>query len=199
MPYYPPINTLFIAVPKTGTSSITKALEIMGKKALLTGSEKHLRLKQIQQQYPEHTKGIICSMVRDPWQRTVSVYRYTHISRKPIGKTNFNREFHNKTFDEWLEHKWQKYKSNPNKWVQKNFFTLNGEIPPNAIIGKLCEAQKFIDKIAKMLKVPSVKMPHINKTGEVGSYKAFYNTNRIGIVAEMNKIDIEEFDFKYDF
>jgi len=159
------------------------------------------------------------AIVRNPWSRTVSMYRYLGFYKKCDFKTFLFGVFKNRIFKE-------------KNWFvgpQSNFVcNNNGDLLVN-YIGKFEKLQNSFDHVCKAIGLPSIHVPHTNQLLKakppllslkprslikysrhyLGSifnrnipayktYREYYDLESRNIVAELYSRDIDLFNYKFD-
>jgi len=176
---------VFIAVPKTGSTSVrsiidpySDILSVNDKNSPYKHHTTALDLKKhFESQDWEWNTYYKFSVVRNPWERRVSSWAY----RLKKGQHNYNK------FKDFVMH----YPATP----QFNWLSDEGGNFLMDYVFKL-EDPNGMDKVFNDLKIPKVKLPHKNKNGHK-HYTEYYNDETREIVAEKYAKDIDYFGYKF--
>jgi hypothetical protein len=198
---------IYIHIPKTGGSSIERALLYSdnikfetGRSLLLTLEEEIRESYKLQvmkngqlihqSHYPlnkfdlEFQKSYYCfTFIRNPWDLLVSTYE-------------FSRQFRGKGY--WLNVSFEDFllrnKIKPAPWhMLPQYSFINENIN---FIGRYENLQGDFDKVCEELKLPQQKLAHVFKT-ERKQYQDYYTEETKNFVAKKYKIDIEVFRYKF--
>jgi hypothetical protein len=199
---------IFIHIPKTGGSSVERALLI--NENVITSDTPIFLLKSVdektrdkyklqilknnqivqQSHYPldkfdlELQNNYYCfTFVRNPWDLVVSVYEFSKQYRYKMVNVNFS-------FEDFLLK--DKIKAAPWHMLPQHSF-INENIN---FIGKFENLQEDFDKICKNLNLQQQKLPHILKTKRI-KYQDYYTEETKNFVAVKYKKDIEMFNYKF--
>jgi len=137
------------------------------------------------------------AFVRNPWDRTVSLYHYTK-QKEPAIYKKLNIEMppftkniiESKSFGDWVR--------NYNiAGPQYNFLSSrSGELLVD-YIGKTENVQTDLSYICGLLNIPNIKINQLNTTKRK-DYRHYYDTETIEIVAKKLKKDIDFFGYDFD-
>jgi hypothetical protein len=190
---------IFIHIPKTGGTSIEKVF-----KKQIKNNRKHLTFFQYENELKsEIEKYFIFSVIRNPWDRLVSYWKYRQGKiHAPIdGKMNI--------FDDWL-----KFISSLNlddlhgKTEKSNIpdFRMGLDSQFNSLINKQNKInvnlvrfenlQNDFNTICDKIGIKRHHLPHKNKSRHK-HYTEYYNEETKQIVAEKYAKDIKYFDYKF--
>ena len=217
---------IFIHVPKTGGTSIE---EYFGKN--MAGKGKHRSLREWCELY-EYERGdrlasdrIPCpivppssfdhefsqyfkfTVVRNPWDRMVSYWKYKKIHSGvggrflPFPGLDFARE---KSFPKWLncaadlsQEQWDAFA--PIGFATQKQMITHGQICMDYII-RFEDLQNGFDEVCKKIghqpKPPHRKLPHVHKTNHK-HYSAYYNDQTEQFIRERYAEDIKMFDYHF--
>jgi hypothetical protein len=196
---------IFIAVPKTGTTSIEAKLnpfnevlelsrEVMARRSL---NIKHITLENLKAHTNKNLDSYFSfSFCRNPWDRHLSIFKYYKKSIKKWEK---------KCPPQWFEH-YQRYtnlvggfqyfndfvKSRP-RWVELQTHWLSKNID---FIGRMENIQTDFNIICDKIGIDRLKLDHLNKSNEK-DYREVYNEESIDIVAKAYKKDIDYLGYKF--
>jgi hypothetical protein len=230
MPYSPSHGYVHVAIPKTGTTSTVRALHTLHKreggslelvKEKITpefraehglealgdpqpGRAKHLSAAQLQLILGEEEFGrcFTFSVVRNPWERMVSHYNFTHVKSEPSPEEKLargtKRSFHDLEFEPWLDIIAVRHLKGrgPRSQLSK-LIGPNGEILVDHI-GRLSHLQGTLDVLCEHLSVEPVSVLQVNPSARSKSYADYYDDRTRDIVAEIHRVDIEHFGFTFE-
>jgi hypothetical protein len=203
---------IFLHIPKTGGSSIEKALcrysnkkvyKIPGNGIGLPG--KHYKIKTIKNEYGTDMLNdyFKFTFIRNPFDRAVSFYafcRYLPVEKfLKSKKTSLNKE--------WLSLSKEARKKDFNDWIISEF----GKIPSFSIWPYLCNENDeiIVDFIARFKNIQrdfniicehihvNIKLPHINKRKRKINYRNYYNNKAKNFISKYCKKEIEYFKYKF--
>jgi chondroitin 4-sulfotransferase 11 len=195
---------IFVAIPKTGTSSIES---LLGDFSTTKSHNKHDYLHQINN-FNTDEYFSFC-FVRNPWQRQLSTYFYyikmiKFWDEHPDSKSEWI-EIYNcyiktlegcDTFRDWVE------KLYSNKWLEYHTWDPIQLIWANEVeyVGSFESLQEDFDTICDKIGIPRQKLPHENKSKHKHKHKhytEYYDDETRQIVAEKYAKDIEYFGYKF--
>ena len=144
----------------------------------------------------EFNKAVTFCVVRNPWSKVVSHYKY----RVKTNQTGMADNFI--SFKEWVkqtygENKNPFYYNNPKMFApQSNWLKdKNGVIKVKNIL-KFESLSRDFENFSKTLGIQT-KLPHLNATKK-GHYADYYDKETVEIVGEWFKEDIELFNYEFD-
>jgi chondroitin 4-sulfotransferase 11 len=187
----PPL--VFIHIPKNGGTSVTRWLRdnLNAEKAgIKHGSMQHIELERAD--YPTF------AVVRNPWERLVSLYHFDGVKCKSKidkgkGKGDYVNQYNNylKGFDYWLEHglsytsNWFTYANNQSDWMPTNpTYLLRFE----NLLDDFKQIQEYTNCFVPLGHENSTKHKH---------YTEYYTDATRDLVAELYAQDIARFDYKF--
>lgn len=198
---------IFIAVPKTGTTSIRNFLQpycdIFPNLDLKSPQYVHTNIKTLKQRFKNKNwnfdEYFKFGFVRNPWDRVVSEYHY---KINYADRENLNKPYYKPFMSQC---KLIKKINNFNKAVTLNL--LNGANQSSYMlddnqknlmnfIGKFENLNEDFKFICKKIGVEENNLPHENKSIH-RHYKEYYNQESIQFIQEKFKQDIETFDYKF--
>lgn len=193
---------LYSAVPKVASTSI--------KSALLSGDEFNCYvvrswLQNLLEERIELEDYFKFSFVRNPWARTLSVYRDKISKNDPRFMLNsFNglrRDMSFKEFAEWLalSPNGQDGKADRHWLSQNKFIACEGKTLVD-YIGKQENFYDDIKEISKRLMLPDISIARLNTTGDSGdnrAYREYYDQYTKKLIEKRYQTDIDL--FKYTF
>ena len=186
-----PARHVFVRIPKTGTQSMNAALACRWDHYSATFCKELLG--------PELWTGPFSfSIVRNPWSRMYSFFKYHKKYSAPEG----HKIFRPHTFESWvkegmphhysLDHEIARFPENPH--LQFDWIAENGEVIIDYYF-KLENTVVGTKKLGAALGV-DIQMPHLNRT--IGpEYRVMYTPEMKNIVGDYCRKDIEYFN--YDF
>ena len=192
-------NFVFIAVPKTGTSSIEKRFketlkencEVISKSSEQTNSNfhKHTTLNELLNSATQYQNMNYFGFVRNPWAKIVSWYTYLKIadySPYYIGDQNLS-------FEDFIE-------CAPNFvfFPSAQFLTVDSGIK-NTFVGKFENIEHDYKKMCSIIGIECLDLPHINKSNFTKKhFTEYYNKHTKSFVETVCKKDIEMFNYKFE-
>ena len=190
---------IFIHIPKTGGTSIEKVF-----KKQIKNNRKHLTFFQYENELKsEIEKYFIFSVIRNPWDKLVSYWKYRQGKRHAPIDGKLTR------FDDWL-----KFISSLNlddlhgKTEKSNIpdFRMGLDLQFNSLINKQNKInvnlvrfenlQNDFNTICDKIGIKRHHLPHKNKSRHK-HYTGYYNEKTKQIVAEKYAKDIEYFNYKF--
>lgn len=182
-------NYIFIHINKTGGTSVAKAIGLPEKNHL-TALEIINKISVL-----EWIDAYKFTVVRNPWDKVLSHYKYRVKTNQTDLKTNPI------PFDEWVQktygpHKDYKYYDRP-KMFQPQVDWLK-DFNHHLKIDKIIKFENLAEgysEIANTLAIES-ELPHLNKTRK-SNYKDYYNQETIEIIADWFDEDIRLFEYSY--
>ena len=156
---------IFVAVPKTGSTSIEKMLERYSDEELEEGKTKHVAFRDIKDIESYHK---FC-FFRNPWDRIVSLYHY-QLRNDGIF---LSRRVRDVSFDEWLK-KCVQQSIGAVFRRQTDYILERGKLIPNISIYKFEEIDDSWKHICKTLDLEWSPLPHTNKSKHK-HYSEYYN------------------------
>lgn len=178
------MKKLFIHIPKTGGTSVKNSLNI------ISNGHNSWNCYNLKKYYT-------FSIVRNPWDRVVSNYKFCKMNENmyyyknsPFGRYNIDYEIlKNKNFEKTL------------RLLEWNFLKHIGWKSQNYFI---CDENKNIkiDKIYKFENLNelendfNIKLDHLNKSYK-GNYKNYFNKKLIDKVFKIYKDDIKLFNYEF--
>lgn len=181
------MDYIFIHINKTAGTSINK---IIGKPY-----RKHLTAKQIIDQIGKNKwqKAYKFTVVRNPWDKVVSHYKY----RLKTNQSNIKND--GLSFKEWVlftygENKDPKYYNKPQMFLPQVEWLkdYHGKINIDKIV-KFENLKEGISEVFSLLGIDE-QLPHLNKTNKT-NYKDFYDQETKKIIADWFQEDIKLFDY----
>lgn len=193
------LKFIFIHTPRTGGSSIERALH--GKDWWNTHPpSKHLTAHVAKKIYAPYWDDYFkFSFVRNPWDRMVSMLKYSSHYKLYLNK---NKQIFTNNYFNWFGK--IEYDTRFFNFKQFNdFVPIKNSVYSNIIgekinfIGKFEKLQEDFDELCSLLKIKNIELPHIEKSGNRENYRNYYSENEKNIISEKYAKDIEK--FKYEF
>jgi hypothetical protein len=198
---------IFIAVPKTGTTSIRNFLQpycdVFPNLNSKSPQYVHTNIKILEQHFKNKNwnfdEYFKFGFVRNPWDRAVSEYHYK-IDYADRGKLN---QPYYETF--MLQCERIKKINNFNKAVALNLLNGSNQLSYMSddnqknlmnFIGRFENINQDFKFICKKIGLEEKNLPHENKSLHK-YYKEYYNEKSIQFIQEKFKEDIETFDYKF--
>jgi hypothetical protein len=195
---------VFIAPPKTASSSVRKSLnpfsDIRSCGDVSSSLYYHVKPEKLKKYFEDKNwnwdEYYKFAFVRNPWSRLVSQWQYRlRIASKPsaewetFGKNSIKFINKHKTFDEYIRNI-----KNPNlcyNWIYNR--TGNQLVD---FVGKFENLQEDFNIICDKLGIPQQELPHKNKSKHK-HYTEYYDDETLEIVAKKFSKDIEYFGYEF--
>tara|TARA_B100000579_G_C22848158_1_gene865679 strand:- start:4227 stop:4844 length:618 start_codon:yes stop_codon:yes gene_type:complete len=199
-------KVIFIHIPKCGGTSIE--LVFKPEAARTNVKSKHANLAILEESdFEKYQSYYKFSFVRNPWDLTVSMYRYLWLSDLKGGMKwrKKNPEYAKLSFEEWLKHP---YFQTPNMrmldigregrfpeysfldWITADNFKMD-------FIGRFENLQEDFDVVCDNIGIPKTKLSHINNTNPGKHYTEYYTDETKNIVGTKYAKDIEYFGYEF--
>jgi hypothetical protein len=176
MPTFSDDRITFIHIPKTAGSSVTRwYLRNINKTASVYN---HESLSEIETPAP-----ITFAIVRNPWDRMLSMYLFTQLYIDESLKTDFNEFVLYKVKESYYDNR--SVTTPQIRWIEPGVTHL-------LRFENIIRDFKIIQNIFKCYE----SLPLTNKTKH-GDYRTYYNDETRAAVAEMFKEDIEAFGYEF--
>jgi len=196
---------IFIATPKTGTTSIESKLKIFSENLKLSDEAsdrgnptlKHITLEDIiahcNQSLSDYLSFTFC---RNPWDRHLSIYKYykkmvAHWGDNPgkwksvcKGYKELVDDFDD--FNEFVEGR-PDFKELQTRWITGNI----------DFVGKMENLQVDFNIACSKIGIKEIELPHLNLSNKI-DYREVYNNQSIDIVSKSYKKDINYLGYSYD-
>jgi hypothetical protein len=228
MPYLDTLGLVFVAIPKTGTTSVTRALHgicqpghppQLVKEEIDARFRERYNLNEIGDKKPGHAKHLSAlqlkyilgdaefarctkfSVVRNPWARMVSRYFFTHVDAEPSDEDKLRRGTSRKFHNKDFE-----------QWVSRVWKRHNAGKRNAGQLAKLVDldGQLLVDHVGRLENVQSTLDWVSRRLGiepiqmphvngtRKGHYAQFYNSSTRDMVAEICRQDIEYFGYHFE-
>lgn len=183
---------LFIAIPKTGTTSLStifgkiKGSECYNKVRPLPEGEKywkHMTLSEVYLFNQKIKNYFKFCFIRNPYDYALSWIKYEH-QKKRINLPE------NASFKDLLNN------APPRIWKNQIEWLLSHDVSMN-FVGKFENLQEDFNIVCDKIGIPQQQLPHANKTKHK-HYTEYYDNETREIVAEKYAKDIEYFGYKFD-
>lgn len=186
---------IYIAIPKTGTTTIHNAFSNLDDDTLfierLNKNQKdkvnqfiykHIEATDLEKQIENFDKYFKFTFVRNPYARAVSwVYYYFRNNKINLHEHSF-KELIFKCPD-WI-------------WTCQRKFIFEDNKNLMNFVGKIENLQEDFNVVCDKIKIPQQQLPHKNKSKHK-SYTEYYDDETRQIVAEKYAKDIEYFGYKF--
>ena len=208
MPIFNDLKSVFVHIPKTGGTSISKALFDICKVDYKPGKEvceenmfgwceksslwlQHISFAEIQNRSKNIDDFYKFTFVRNPWDRAISDFFWFKNSVKISGTfeeylleiNSFKNIFQNDKKTIWMgDHK-----------LPQTYFFNEDELD---FVGRFENIDKDFSYIVEKIGIKNVKLPHLQKTDHE-NYKNYYNNITKKLVYEIYYEDVVRFN--YDF
>ena len=228
MPYLPSLGLVYVAIPKTGTTSVTRVLHNLSaaghevqlvKEAIDPAFRKKYRLDKIGDKKPGRAKHLSAiqlkyilgedefnrctkfSVVRNPWARMVSRYFFTHVEAEPDDDEK-RRRGTTRTFHD------KDFAS----WIEKVWASHKSGKRKNSQLAKLVDldGNLLVDHVGRLENVQATLDWVSGRVGiapmtmphvngtRKGHYAQYYNETTRAIVADICRQDIEYFGYQFE-
>lgn len=200
---------VFIAIPKTGSSSIRTIMREKADVLSVPGAPPssplyhHVKPSKLETYFKEQNwnwnEYFKFTFVRNPWDRAVSVWEYRN---RVASEQNFDL-YAQDSFaiqSKKLIHKWKTFKGMLRQ-TDGNGFQYNWCFDENGnkvidVIGRFENFQEDFNIVCDRIGIPQQQLPHKNKTKHK-HYTEYYDEETKQIVAEKYAKDIEYFGYKF--
>ena len=193
---------IFIHIPKCGGTSIEKFFN-----SKISDYRKHDTLGMILNQNVETENYFKFSIVRNPFDVTVSMYNYLWNSeyKWPVLWRKKNKEFARLNFKQWVTHRYFKTPTIHSVSVAKDggsnpsflsFFSTKSKRFDMDFIGRFENLQEDFNIICNKIGIPQQQLPHENATNHK-HYTEYYDDETKSIVSEKYAKDIEYFGYEF--
>lgn len=195
---------IFVHVPKSAGSSVTRILNqytdrsarirvrAMAERAGLAQkriSLPHESVRAIKERLPARTFGgyLKFAFVRNPWDWHVSHYHYARATPKHKRHAIFKRF---SGFDEYID------------WIVDNGYSQHQILADKDgrllvdFVGRFETLQEDLNRILRLLYLPPVSLPHVNRTDH-RDYRSYYTPHTRKLIGEARRLDVDTFG--YDF
>jgi hypothetical protein len=209
---YSPIGVGFIHIPKTGGKSMKTWIKENTLQAISYEQAEHYSASMLLEKHPKI--DYFFTIVRNPWSRMVSWYRYLiqkyvesgqldkavsridFNSNDTITASEFKNNFQNISFEKFVNEytdlktkAWFKFSTPQIKWLDR----------PIDLVIKLENINEQFKEIQKIFNC-SKELPHLNKHGNKNQdhYTLFYNDNTMKKIGKIFEEDIETFKYRFE-
>lgn len=179
------LNRLCITDDDTTTSKLRKQIKLT--RGCLDTTDKHITANELKKKIKDnYDKYFKFAFVRNPWDRLVSYYFWTNSNKKICFEKFIQNQKLKKTLDGTVRRR------NQYEYVVDD----KGEVIVD-FIGRYENLQKDWNVVCEKIGICE-KLPWINKRRNKKSYTEFYDDKTMNIVYEMYKKDIEYFEYGFD-
>ena len=182
------LEFLFIAVTKTGSTAIEKAISQYQD---IKTCHKHKKYVSIRNEYPFVDSYFKFAFVRNPWDWAVSWYFY----RKDRPNSNNTK---NISFKKWIKEK-ASTAYNPigiGLSVAQSDFICDEYGVKVDFVGRFENLQEDFNTICDKIAIPRQQLCHLNKS-EHEHYSRYYDDETRDLVAQRYAKDIEYFGYEF--
>jgi len=178
---------IFVHIPKTGGTSITNALNIK--------HHNHKMAKELKQENDDWNDYFSFSVVRNPWDRMVSLYFY-YKNNNEYSNYKIKNDIPS-TFSDFI------YEFNEKK---RNWYTIFYQQQAdwlyddeqNLLVNQICRFENYKEDVEKIFKKLNIKKKLLHERRSVHEhYKTYYNEETINIVKNLFEKDIILFGYEY--
>jgi chondroitin 4-sulfotransferase 11 len=190
---------IFIHIPKTGGTSIESALNI---------KQEHKSHEYYKKELKQYTDFFVFTIVRNPFDRSVSDYKWTTNTKYPYPAKELKEMFMNKSFKYFLKTYYNlQYKDVKSfrdfNWFKDHHLThCRGQLdllnPVSEIdyIIRFENLQEDFDIVCDKIGIPHQQLPHLNESNHK-HYTEYYDEETKQIVAKKYAKDIEYFGYEF--
>ena len=188
-------NFIYIAIPKTGTTTIHNAFSKLDDETLFMEKAnksnknrvnkslyKHITPKNLKTQIENFDEYFKFTFVRNPYDRAVSWVYYYYRNRKINLDEHSFKELIFK-FPDWI-------------WTCQHEFLFEDNKNSMNFVGKVENFQEDFNTICDKIGIPHQQLPHKNKSKHK-HYTEYYDEETKSIVAEKYAKDIEYFGYTF--
>ncbi len=189
--FCPDRPVVWFSVPKTASTSIERALR---GRALLAGRQwevgKVFRLhrgefESVRRRFPDRWgRATKFTVVRNPWDRLVSGWRYVAADR-PLRELLLNLP------ERTDRHRWHHVTRTQSEFLVDE----SGRLIPDHIL-RFESLQEDMNRFCESVGLTPIPLPHVNRTSRQ-EYRAYYDDETRGMVADLFRRDIELFGYEY--
>jgi hypothetical protein len=199
MIYCKPLSFCFIAVPKTGTTSIQTFLSTYcdeydipyiktteKNKSLNDAAGKHACLAAVQKNY-NLTNVKTIGFVRNPWDKVVSWYTYLKCNKSSIHA--IEPEI---SFEEFVVRAPKFVFTESSDFLKSSFGQIDVDF-----IGRFETIEKDFKAICDQLNIEWSPLPKLNDSNNKTHYSDFYNEKTKQIIENRFSVDIKTFNYTF--
>jgi len=194
----------FCGIPKVGTKSVSAALFGSPEVAAFFVDRRAVAPAATNGQYERHFKF---SFVRNPWSRVVSCYcdKIQILRPTPIGKLSIMAKHRGlapdlsfEAFVQWLCSSEGNDQCADRHWMSQHRFVCDnrGRVFCD-FIGRLESIETDFQQVCRALGLPSLMLPHSNRSRQAHRYRDLYNERTRKLVSERYARDIEIFGYEF--
>jgi len=179
---------IFVHIPKTGGTSIIKALDMK--------RTTHKTAKELKEEYDEWDDFFSFSIVRNPWDRMVSIYfHFKRVNEKPIIKKKVDIP---STFSDFIyEFNEKKIKFNTILYQQQADWIYDDN--QNLLVNQIYKFENYSDEVEKIFNKLGIKKKLTHERRTIHEhYSTYYAEETINIVKNLFEKDIILFGYEYE-
>lgn len=176
-------NLTFIHIPKNAGTSINEILEIPPE------HRGHNYPKEL-----ERRKCISFCIIRNPWDRMVSLYRF----RKKKGHDKIIFKEKDYSFKEWLFN--QNVSQIAGKMEWENQVNIICDKNSKLLVDYVLKYENLVEEwknFGDLLGLSFSKIPHFNSSGEKKDYKEYYDSETRSFISKKFIKDIQMLDYEF--
>lgn len=200
-------KALYIVTPKTGSTSIRKALyphfEVTSQTCVKLGIphiEDHLTprnsKKYFEQQNWDWDSYFKFTFVRNPWALHASRWNYMLKIFNGPKKCHQYKWYHKQVSE--IINKYKNFENWTINATHKSSYYQYAEWTDDLdFVGNVESLQRGMDYVSKKIDMPMLEIPHVNKSS-FKHYSTYYNDETKNIIAEAYSEDIERFKYTFE-
>tara|TARA_R110002167_G_scaffold366019_1_gene592663 strand:+ start:205 stop:807 length:603 start_codon:yes stop_codon:yes gene_type:complete len=189
---------IFLAVPKTGSTTIRRCLDSYSDIHSINDPEGplhwHARPPELKEYFEEQhwnwDEYFKFTFVRNPWSRAVSMYVFR--GRKTINEISIAFPGLGQWIVDCSPENFRKYLKHKPYTTGRQMIYVNG----CDFVGKIENLQQDFNTVCDKVGIPQQQVPHKNKTKHK-HYTEFYDNETRELVAEKYAEEIEYFGYKF--
>lgn len=198
--YWDSAGIIFIHVPKAAGTSINRALygRTLG----------HYPAMEIAKNFPQlFAKSYVFSVVRNPWDRMVSAYRFAKLGGTTAMRMKGWKRYNGSEFDtferflfDWLQNQ-DLYRLDFIFQPQVKFLYTNERPDQRLLLDYLCKLETLTEDLSHVRRETGIAIqPEVlNSTRNKLDFRAEYkNSAMVDIVAKLYSSDIKRFNYSFE-
>jgi hypothetical protein len=190
---------VFIHINKTGGTSVRSALGLPAEEDWRGRFRKHYRYNELLKILPTNVlhEATIATIVRNPWDRLVSLFHYRKWLTKSKGLEPAILAIY-ASFPHWFNYLWEKDQfRKPNIKPQISWLCDDQGQECVDFIGKFENLEQDTHRLSELLGISPLKFPHLIKSTRNPDYRSYYTPELREKVAHLYRADIERFDYHF--
>lgn len=168
----------------------------------------HVRYRDLNQKWLKDHKSGQFAIVRNPWSREYSKYKFLFTSKQRNGDLNKRGDLMKKfrkgkelTFEEYLFDVADHYKDKPFMWLHacETFYPQLDYVIDDLgeVACDILRFENYEEDVSSYLNIDPKNLKHVNNQG-IDSYQHAYNDKLIQRVADLYQRDIGQWGFDFD-